>query len=173
MKFSEFFVRNASFTLIVFLMVLMLGVSSLFNMPRGEDPPFDAPIFVVLAVFPGTSPSDIEELVADPIEDVIYELDDIKKIETNCDDGVMLMQIEFTYGVDRDAKNNDITREVNKLLPELPADLYSLEIIKAASSDVAILQSALISETASYSELEKVAESLKSNLEKRPASIMS
>ena len=166
MKFSEFFVRNSSFTLIIFLMVLILGVSSLLNMPRGEDPPFDAPIFVVLAVFPGTSPSDIEELVADPIEDVIYELDDIKKIETNCDDGVMLMQIEFTYGVDRDAKNNDITREINRLLPELPEDIYQLDIIKAASSDVAILQSALISETASYKDLEAKAEELKGRLEK-------
>jgi multidrug efflux pump subunit AcrB len=166
MKFSEFFVRNASFTLIIFLMVMMLGISSLLNMPRGEDPPFDAPIFVVLAIFPGTSPADIEELVADPIEDVIYELDDIKKIETACDDGVMLMQIEFNYGVDREVKNNDITREVNKLLPELPDDIYQLEIIKAASSDVAILQSALISETASYAELEKKAEELKTRLEK-------
>ena len=166
MKISEFSVRNSSFTLIIFIMVLVLGISSLLNMPRGEDPPFDAPIFIVLAIYPGTSPADLEELVADPIEDVLYELEDIKKIETNCDDGFMIMQVEFNYGVDRDGKNNDITREVNKLIPDLPEDIYNLEIIKAASSDVAILQSALISETASYETLEKQAEELKRRLEK-------
>jgi len=168
MKISEFSVKNSSFTLIIFIMVLVLGVSSLLNMPRSEDPPFEAPLFVVLAVFPGTSPADLEELVADPIEDALYELEDIKKVQTNCDDGYMLMQIDFNYGVDRDGKYNDITREVNKLIPDLPADLYSLDIIKAASSDVAILQSALVSETASFELMEKQAEELKRRLEKLP-----
>lgn len=168
MKISEFSVKNYQFTLILFVMLLVLGLNALFNMPRGEDPPFEAPIYVVSAVYPGTSPADMEELLADPIEEVLYELDDVKKIETTCDDGVMLLQIEFNYNVDPEAKNNDVIREVNKLRPDLPADLYLLEVIRAASSDVAILQTALISETTPYETLEDQAEELKRRLEKIP-----
>ncbi len=166
MKIAEFSVKNYQFTIIIFLMVLLLGISALFTMPRGEDPVFDAPIFIILAVYPGTNPTDMEELIAEPIEDVLYELGDVKKIVTNCDDGLMLMRMEFNYGVDVNAKNNDVIREVNKLRSELPANLALLDVRRATSSDVAILQTAITSETASYEELKKAGEDLKKRLEK-------
>ena len=38
MKIAEFSVKNFQFTLIIFVLLLALGLNSLFNMPRGEDP---------------------------------------------------------------------------------------------------------------------------------------
>lgn len=166
MKIAEFSVKNYQFTIIVFVMVLLLGLNSLFNMPRGEDPPFNAPIFIILAVYPGTSPADMEELVAEPIEDAMYELEDIKKIVTRCDDGLMVMQVDFVHGVNTLTKNNDVIREVNNLRPDLPDDLLLLDVRRAQSSDVAILQAAIVSNGASYREMEEQAEVLKRRLEK-------
>ncbi len=57
MKLAEFSVKNYQFTIIIFLMVLALGISSLLNMPRGEDPPFNAPMYVVVAIYPGPAPT--------------------------------------------------------------------------------------------------------------------
>ena len=139
MSLTSFSVKNYQFTIILFVLALMLGVNALINMPRGEDPPFGAPIFIVLAVYPGTSPADMEQLVAEPIEDVLYKLDDIKKMQTNCSDGLMLLQLEFNYGVNVDGKNNDVIREVNKIRASLPEGIVTLDVIRAASSDVAIL----------------------------------
>ncbi len=166
MSLTSFSVKNYQFTIIIFLLAMMLGINALINMPRGEDPPFGAPIFVILAVYPGTSPADIEQLVAEPIEDVLYNLNDIKKMETNCSDGLMLMQLEFNYGVDVDGKNNDVIREVNKIRSSLPAGIVVLDVIRAASSDVAILQTALVSSTASPQELEDKAEELEKLIER-------
>ncbi len=166
MKISEFSVKNYQFTIVLFLMVLMLGLSSLFTMPRGEDPPFNAPIFVITAVYPGTSPADMEELLAEPIEETMYELEDIKKISTTCDDGLMVMQIEFNYTVNTMERFNDVNRELNRLRPDLPEDLLLLDLIRAQSSDVAIFQTALVSNGASYDDLEQEADKLKNRLEK-------
>ena len=166
MKISEFSVKNYQFTIVLFLMVLLLGLSSLFTMPRGEDPPFNAPIFVITAVYPGTSPADMEELLAEPIEETMYELEDIKKISTTCDDGLMVMQIEFNYTVNTLEKYNDVNRELNRLRPDLPEDLLLLDLIRAQSSDVAIFQTALVSNGASYDDLENEADKLKNRLEK-------
>lgn len=60
----------------------------------------------------------------------------------------MVMLVDFNYGVDVEAKNNDIVREINRLRPDLPDGLLELTVKRAASSDVAILQTALVSETA-------------------------
>jgi multidrug efflux pump subunit AcrB len=164
MNFSKFFVKHYQLTLVIFLGLIILGVNSLMNMPRSEDPPFNAPIYTVVIIYPGTSPEDMEKLVADPIEEELYQLDDIKEIESICNDGVMFILIEFNYGVDPETKYNDVIREVNKI-QELPDDILSIDINRASASDVAILQTALVSETASMEELEYQAEILERQLE--------
>ncbi len=166
MSLTSFSVKNYQFTIILFVLALVLGINALVNMPRGEDPPFGAPIFIVLAVYPGTSPADIEKLVADPIEDVLYNLNDIKKMQTNCSDGLMILQLEFNYGVNVDNKNNDVIREINKIRASLPSGIVVLDVIRAASSDVAILQTALVSSTATPKELSDKAEELEKLLER-------
>lgn len=166
MSLTSFSVKNYQFTIILFVLALIMGINALINMPRGEDPPFGAPIFIILAVYPGTSPADMEQLVAEPIEDVLYNLDDIKKMVTNCNDGLMLINLEFNYGVDVDGKNNDVIREVNKIRSSLPAGIVVLDVIRAASSDVAILQTALVSSTASPQELNDKAEELEKLIER-------
>ena len=166
MKIAAFSVKNYQFTIVLFIMVLLLGLSALFNMPRGEDPVFNAPIYVVTVIYPGTSPNDMEELVAEPIEEALYELEELKEITTECYDGVTVIQSEFNYGVNTLNKYNDIIREVNRLRPELPEDILDINIIRAQSSDVNIFQHALVSSSASFQELEKQAERLKKELEK-------
>ncbi|MEO5906691.1 MAG: efflux RND transporter permease subunit [Saprospiraceae bacterium] len=166
MSLTSFSVKNYQFTIILFVLALALGVNALINMPRGEDPPFGAPIFIILAVYPGTSPTDMEQLVAEPLEDVLYNLDNIKKMHSSCSDGLMVLQVEFTYGVDVDGKNNDVIREVNKVRPDLPSGLVVLDVVRASSSDVAILQTALVSSTASPKELTDKAEELEKQIER-------
>ncbi len=166
MKIAEFSVKNYQFTIVLFTMVLLLGLNALFNMPRGEDPVFNAPIYVITTIYPGTSPNDMEELIADPVEEALYELEDVKEIDTKCYDGVSVTQIEFSYGVNTLTKYNDIIREINKLRPDLPTDILDVNIIRAQSSDVNIFQHALVSRGAPYQEMKKEAEKLKSRLEK-------
>lgn len=166
MKISEFAVKNYQFTLIMFLMTIAVGVTTLFTMPRSEDPEIVAPQYAIIVVYPGTSPKDMEELVADPIEEKINELDDMKRIRTNISDGLAVFRVEYKYESDPDEKYQELVREVNALRAELPKDIFSIDINKFQPSDVNIMQIALISENASRSSLKFYAEELKEQLEK-------
>lgn len=166
MGFNKFFVKNWQFTLVIFVAVMVLGINALMNMPRGEDPPFGAPIFSIVVVYPGTNPTDMEKLIADPIEEELYQLSDVKKINTTINDGLIVMLAEFNFGVDVEAKNNDVIREINKIRSDLPDGIVLLDIKKAASSDVVILQSALVSDTASMEVMVDLAESLEKDIER-------
>lgn len=166
MNISTFSVKNYQFTIVVFLLLLGLGITALFTMPRGEDPPFNAPLFVITAVYPGTSPADMEKLVVDPIEEKLNELNELKRIRTTIDDGLMVCQVEFVWGSNIDNKYNEVVREVNAIRDKLPADILSLDVLKITSSDVNTYQLALVSDSAEYSEMEIHAERLKKNLEK-------
>lgn len=166
MSLTEFSVKNYQFTLVMFVMVAVVGLVTLFTMPRAEDPQINPPTFPIVVVYPGTGPKDMEELVVKPIENRIYELENIDKIVTKIEDGLAVIRAEFKYGVNVDNKYQEVIREVNALREDLPEDIFSIDIRKVDPSDVNILQIALVSENASYRQLKKEAESLQESLEK-------
>jgi multidrug efflux pump subunit AcrB len=169
MKISEYAVKNYQFTLIMFLMAIALGVTTLLTMPRSEDPEIEAPQYAIVVVYPGTSPKDMEELVVDPVEEKINELEDMKRVKTSISDGLAVFRVEYKYESDPDEKYQELVREINSIGPELPQDIFSIEIQKFQPSDVNIMQIALISENASRGSLKVQADALKDALEKIPS----
>ena len=164
MKISELAVKNFQFTIVVFLMLIALGVYSFIKIPQAEDPEFPISIFPVVAIYPGASPTDIEQLVVDKVEKSLNELEDITKIKTEIKDGVAVVVIEFSADTDPDKKYDEILRQMNSIRSSLPQDLYSLETLKIQAGNTNIIQSALVSEKSEYSELRKYAEKLKNDI---------
>lgn len=165
MKISDYAVKNYQFTLVIFLMIVALGATTIMNMSRSEDPELHAPQFPIVAIYPGTSPKDMEELIVEPLEREISELEGIKRIKTNISDGVAVLFVEYKYENDVDEKYSELVREVNALRNELPQNIASLEVRRVLPSDVNIIQIALVSENASRDNLKKYAEELQDKLE--------
>jgi multidrug efflux pump subunit AcrB len=168
MNLTNFSVRNYQFTLVMFIMIAVVGVVTLLTMPRAEDPQINPPSFPIVIIYPGTSPTDMEELIVKPVENKMFELENIDKITTNISDGVAVLQVDFKYGENVDNKYQEVVREMNALRGDLPKDIANVDIRKIDPTDVKILQLALVSETAPFQELEKYADDLKDDLEKVP-----
>lgn len=168
MNISSFAVRRWQFTLVLFGMLLALGVSSLFAIPKSEDPTFPFPAFVVVAVLPGGSPLDVERLVVDPIEDELAGLDDVKKLESDIRDGLAIVRLEFDAGVDVARKEDEVRREIESLRASLPAELVRLEIVPLNPANVNIMEVGLVSDSAPYAELDRLAHDLSDELEAVP-----
>ena len=166
MKIAEFSVKNSQFTFIVFLAVMVLGIGSLLNMPRAEDPKFTPPGFNVVVIYPGAGPAVVEEKITEIVEERLGALENIDRMRSFSFNGMMLLTIEFVHGQDPDKKYEEVIREFNAARPDLPADIYSVNIQRFTSSDVAILQAALVSENASFADLRTEAERLEERLEK-------
>lgn len=166
MNISEFSVKNWQFMLVMFVGVVALGLNSLLNMPRGEDPEFFAPSFAVVYVYPGTDALDMEELVVDKVEKRLSALENVNTLKTSVDDGLAVVVIEYDYSEDPDEKYQELIREVGALQKELPTDIFSTEIRRFSPTDVNIVQIALVSETASNKEMGDQADRLKDELAK-------
>lgn len=166
MKLPKISVDNYQFTIIVFVLIVIAGISSYLNMPRTENPEMTVPGGTVIAIYPGASPIDIEQLIATPLEDAINEIEDIKKIETNLNDGICAMNVEFMFGTDAGEKYDELVQKVNEVRPTLPDDIFYMNTSQWKSSDVAMLQIAITSDSAEYYELENIAEELKRRLNK-------
>ena len=169
MRITDFAVKNYPFTLIVFLLISVIGAFTVINMPRAEDPELNAPIFPVTIIYPGTSPVDIEELVIKPMEKALYGLENIRRLKSIIGDGYAVIRVEFKYGVDVNEKYQELVRELASLKGKLPSDMELPTVEKISPSNVNVIQTALISETATWKQLKMEADKLAEALEKIPA----
>jgi multidrug efflux pump subunit AcrB len=168
MNIAKFSIDNHHFMLIIILLLVAMGALSFFTMPKSEDPAVDIAGGSVIAIYPGGSPADMEELVVELVEEALNELDDIKVITGAAEDGVGIVDIEFTPGSDSDKKYADVVQKVNSIRNSLPSGLMSLEIMQWLISDVYILQLALVSDSAPYREVEDEAEAIQKRMERVP-----
>ena len=99
----NFFVVN--FRVVVFLMLVLTGIGlySFFALPRESNPEVKIPIAVVMTVYPGASPADIEELVTKKLETSISGVKDVDKITSQSSNSVSAITVEFDAKADLDA----------------------------------------------------------------------
>ncbi len=168
MHVAEFSVSRWQFTLVLFLGLAALGVASLREIPKAEDPTFPYPNFAIVTVLPGASPSDLERLVVDPIEARVKALEDVKSMRTQIEDGVAVVQVEFLAGADPARKRDEVLRETSALRGTLPPEVARLDVEEFNASNVNVLQLALASDAAPYPELERLSRALRQRLEAVP-----
>ena len=167
MKLPQLALKNYLFVLTAVALLVFIGIRTYNSMPRSEDPFLSLPNYTVVVVYPGTSPKDMEELIVDPIEEVVDEIDDITEIRTEISNGLAVIQVEAEFGIDYDAKYDDILAEINQVRSALPEGVVELDVSQYKPEDVvAVQQYALVSETLPYSVLHDYAEDLEEALEK-------
>lgn len=167
MSIIKYPIKNYQFTLIIVVMIILVGVSTLTSMPRAEDPDMKAPSFPVVVVYPGTSPKDMEQLIVKPLEARFYGLDRIKRIKTKITNGLAFLFVEYEHGSEYDTKFQELIRELSAAQQEdLPEGIYSAQVLEIDPTGVNVIQAALISENASRATMKKISDDLKAELEK-------
>lgn len=168
MSLTAFAVRHRPFTLVLTLALLAVGYFAFSTIPRAEDPDLDIPVLRVVVIQPGANPTDLEKLVARPLEDAIKELGDLKNLSTTITDGAVNIIVDFDYDTDPDKKEDDVLRQVNAKRADLPAGIADIKVIRIESQMVALMQLALVSPEASYARLQDLADELTRRLEGVP-----
>jgi len=164
MRLPRLALANYQFVLILVFVGILFGLRSLTSMPRSEDPDLNVPIYTIVGIYPGTSPEDMEELLVDPLEEAVDELDDIKLIRSIIKEGLVVIRVEATFDVDFDDKFDEIQNLVASLRSDLPSDIYSLEALKFSPLDVLITQLAIVSPEKDYRQMVAIGEALEDEI---------
>ena len=158
---AKFVITRWQLTLVMFLLLALLGASSLLTIPRAVDPHFPIPAVNIIAVLPGADAQDMEETVAKPIEEVTQGLDDIDEVVSTSTDGGTVIRVSFTeWSGDVDGYFDDVVREVSAIREQLPPNLQRLEFRRFRTTEAAVVQLALVSEQASWRRMEKYSDDM-------------
>jgi len=158
-------VRRKQFTLVLFAALAAVGVSSAIAIPRAEDPAVPNPLFGIVVVYPGASPTEIEAQIVDPIEDAI---DDLKRVRVRIEDGLMFMRAEFDASSEADAKYDDVLRQLSTVRASLPSGVVKVDVRRSETTEVAVREIALVSDSASLVDLRAITDELEDRLNAVP-----
>ncbi len=165
MKLPRISIDNTSFTWMLFIFLAVVGVRSFIIMPRTENPEINIPGASIVVVMPGANPVELEKLVAIPVEEALNKLEDIENISSSVRDGIAVISVEFDFDTGADEKYDEVLQQFNSIRNELPDGIMQTEIWQWTTTDIAMLQLALVSDSADYAEMKYQAERLKDKLE--------
>ncbi len=167
-RLIAFAVERWQVTLVAFALLAALGIQALLNIPRSVDPHFKAPFVSIVVIQPGADPSDMEQAVAKPIEDVLSGLDNVREIQSRSTEGQAVITAEFTWESDPDRNYDEAVREVNAIRASLPAGIRSLEFRRFRTTEAVVAQYALVSATASDRRMEKIGKDVREAFQRVP-----
>ena len=127
MKPIETAVRWRHGTLALFFLLALLGVLALFGLPLELQPGGDRPEISISTPYPGAAPSEVEDLVTRPLEDVLEQVEGIRELSSTSSLGNSSITIEFDWGVDLDDR---LVAVLNKLqqADELPEEALESDV---------------------------------------------
>ncbi len=164
MSLVAFAVRRWQLTAVIFFLAALLGIQAFLTIPRSADPHFPTPIVVITVVVPGADPSEIEETVAKPIEEVIQGIDRISEVESTSSSGVAVIVADFDHGTDADQALDRVVRDVGAIRAQLPSSIARLSYRRVRTTEAAIVQMALVSPEASWRRMDKYAQDVRDRL---------
>lgn len=137
MNLARLSVNNPVTANTLMVAVLALGIFSLSSLPREFLPDINFNMALVITVYPGTSPEEIEKLITKPIEDEIKDIDKIDFISSNSSEGHSTVFIKFEDMPDDDFKITlqDLRSAVDKT-PDLPDDAEDPFILDMATGEM-------------------------------------
>lgn len=112
-------------TVYIFTILLVLyGIIQYMSTPKEKFPEVVFPYFMITTLNPGTSPTDIENLITRPIEKELKGINGIKHINSQSLQDVSLIVVEFEVNADEMQAYLDVRQAVDDSRSELPNDLF-------------------------------------------------
>lgn len=172
MNIIESSLKYKHVTLSVLLLLFVVGVNSLLNMPRREDPKITIRQGLVLAYYPGANSSQVEDQVTKKLEQYLFQYEEVRKDKTfsTTRDGMVVVNVELVETVSNpDVFWSKLRHQllVSKQL-DLPAGVRG-PIVNSDFGDTEAVVIGIESDHASYAQLKEYAQKLEDNLRTIPS----
>src|ERR1700677_3291132 len=133
-----FSIRNPYFIVVICLVLLVIGVSSIARMPVDLFPPINLPEVVVATFYSGMPPEDIEVDITNPLERFFTLASGIDHMESRSLLGVSIIEVYFQAGTDPDADVTGLSNLALADLKRLPPGTLPPVVIKFDASSLPV-----------------------------------
>jgi multidrug efflux pump subunit AcrB len=161
-------INNKTSIYIITLLLTVMGIFAYIKLGKEKFPDIVIPRIIVATVYPGTSPTDIENLVTRQLEKEIKGVNGVKKINSTSNQDYCIVDVEFNSGIDVQAAKQLIKDAVDKARTELPNDLPTDPTVKEVNISEQPIMYVNLSGNLPASQLKKLADDFQDKIEAFP-----
>ncbi|MEL4306853.1 efflux RND transporter permease subunit [Joostella sp. CR20] len=110
---SSWAIENKTTIYVMIAIVLVLGVSAYFGMPRESFPEVKETKIYISTPYPGNTAEDIERLIVDPLEDELKNVSNVVEILSTSQEDYGIITVEFDEGITVEAAKQKVKDEVD------------------------------------------------------------
>jgi len=110
---SSWAINNKTTIYVMMVLILVLGVSAYFAMPRENFPEIRETKIYISSIFPGNTAEDIEKLITDPLEDKLKTVSNVVEITSTSQEDYSIVIVEFDENISVDAAKQKVKDEVD------------------------------------------------------------
>ncbi|HEY0298417.1 MAG TPA: efflux RND transporter permease subunit, partial [Arachidicoccus sp.] len=149
------FIERPVLSTVISIIILLLGVLSLFSLPINLFPDIAPPSVQVTASYPGANSEVVARSVATPIEEAVNGVENMTYMTSNSsNDGSMTLTVFFKQGTDPDIAAVNVQNRVSKATSQIPQEVIQAGISTQKVQNSFIMFMGLSSEDSSqYDEL--------------------
>lgn len=158
MKIAEVSIKRPTLVIVLFIVLILGGLLSYKYLNYELLPKFSPSVVSVTTIYPGASPSEVENTVSKVVEEAVSSMENIKKLDTRSFESLSSVIITLNSDTDVDYALNDAQRRINAILKDLPEDVDPPSLNKFSLDDLPIMTmaaSADMDEAAFYDLMDK------------------
>ena len=153
---SGFSIRNPYFIIVICLVLVVIGVTSLARMPVDLFPTINLPEVVVATFYSGMPPQDVETSITDPLERFFTLASGIDHMESRSLLGVSIIRVYFQPGTSADADVTELSNLALADLKRLPPGTLPPVVLKFDASSLPVCLVTLKGQNLSQTQLHDI-----------------
>lgn len=123
MNITKIAVDRPIATTMVFLIIIVLGLTGFRFLPVDLLPPIEYPRLSVSTSYPNVGPEEIERIITDKVENAIASVPNIEEVRSRSSEGRSRVTLEFTQGTNIDAAANDVRAALDRIRDDFPPEV--------------------------------------------------
>ncbi|MBS9464074.1 efflux RND transporter permease subunit [Flagellimonas sp. 389] len=112
-KLSSWAIDNKTTMYVLIAVILFLGASAYFSMPRESFPEIKETKIYISSIYPGNTAEDIEKLITDPLEDELKTVSNVTEITSTSQEDYSMIIVEFDEKITVEAALQKVKDEVD------------------------------------------------------------
>lgn len=164
---AKVFIRS-KLSILLMITFILLGVFSVYFIPREEEPQIEVPMADIMVGYPGASPSEVESAVIQPMEKIVSNIKGVEDVYSTSMNGMGMLTVQFYVGEDIERSLVKLYNELMKNMDRMPQGA-TMPLVKTRSiDDVPALAFTLWSDRTDSYQIRQVAEVVANEIKKTP-----
>jgi HAE1 family hydrophobic/amphiphilic exporter-1 len=150
------------------LLTLFLGFLSYTKLGVDLFPEIEIPVISVIVPYRGAGPNEIEQLVVKPLEEELATLGGIKRVLSNCGDGLGYVTLQFYSDTDMKNAEQQVRNRVQNVRYRLPREIDEPTVLRISLSDQPVVELGLEADMPPAALYDLAKEEIKNRIEQVP-----